>query len=257
MTARISTGLRNFLAESGSVKDALHGGKIYVYSGSQPTTADAAPTGTLLCVFTDASGAHTNEVAATGTVTLTGGGSGSVNSLTVDGIALLDAAVNFNTSLTQTAADVVTAINATQSNPDYIASSFGAVITITARRGTGAEANGLVVASTTTTITKSDVNMSGGVSSANGLKFQQSASGILSKLASQTWSGVASATGTAGWFRFVGPIADTEALDSAGTQIRLDGAVSTSGQQLNFSSTSFTVLGTQTITSFDITVPAS
>ncbi len=257
MTARISTGLRNFLSESGSLKDALHGGKILVYSGSQPTTADAAPTGTLLCTFTDNSGAHTNEVAATGSVDLTGGASGSVNSLTVDGIALLDASVPFNTSLTQTAADVVTAINASQSNPDYTASSVGAVITITARRGTGSEANGLVVASTTTTITKTDTNMSGGVSSVNGLNFGQSAAGVLSKLASQVWSGTAVANGTAGWFRFVGPIADSGALDSSGVQIRLDGAISTSGQQLNFSSTTFTLSGTQTITTFDITVPAS
>lgn len=257
MTARISTGLRNFLAESGSLKDALQGGKILVYSGSQPTTADAAPTGTLLCTFTDNDGAHTSEVAATGSVVLTGGASGSVNSLTVDGIALLDASVPFNTSLTQTAADVVTAINNSQSNPDYTASSSGATITITARRGTGSEANGLVVASTTTTITKTDNNMSGGVSSVNGLKFSQSLSGILSKLASQTWSGTTATTGTAGWFRFVGPIADSGALDTLGTQIRLDGAISTSGQQLNFSSTSFVGGAVQTITAFDITVPAS
>lgn len=257
MTARISTGLRNFLSESGSLKDALHGGKILVYSGSQPTTADLAPTGTLLCTFTNNDGAHTNEVAASGTVELTGGASGSVNTITVDGIALLDASVPYNTSLTQTADDVVTAINNSQSNPDYTASSSGATITIKARRGTGSEANGLVVASTTTTITKTDTNMAGGVSSVNGLSFQKSAAGVLSKLASQTWSGTAVATGTAGWFRFVGPIADSGALDSAGTEVRLDGAISTSGQQLNFSSTSFTVSGVQTITTFDITVPAS
>ena len=259
MTARFSTGLRNFVASGGgSYKDALQGGKIKIYTGSQPASADDAPTGTLLVTITDASGAHTSETIATGSVELTGGGAGSVNTITVDSIDILGGAVTYATSLANTAALVAAQINSNQANPEYTAAVLsGAIITIYARRGTGAESNGLVVASTVTTITKTDTNMSGGVTAVNGLSFGAAAAGVLDKVSTQTWSGVTAVTGTAGWFRFEGPVADSGVLDSAGTQVRLDGAVSTSGQQLNMSSTSFTAAATQTISAFPITFPAA
>lgn len=68
MAERISTGLRNeMLKASGkSLADALVNGVIRIYSGSQPATADAAETGTLLCLITLASGAFTPGVATNG-----------------------------------------------------------------------------------------------------------------------------------------------------------------------------------------------
>ena len=257
MTARYSTAVRNFVGAEGSYDSAWRGGKILIYSGSQPASADHAPTGTLLVTITDASGSHTDEVRATGSVELTGGGSGSVDGITVDGIEIMSGAEAFDTSLTVTAANVAANINAHQSFPNYTATSAGAVVTIRARRGLGTEANGYVVTSSTTTITTTDTNLSSGVDSANGLKFATSASGVLAKLSSQTWSGVTATTGTAGWFRFVGAIADSGVLDSSATEIRLDGAVSTSGSQLNMSSTAFTASAVQTVTSFNITLPAA
>jgi hypothetical protein len=256
MTLRLSTALRNLVLDGGSVKNALHGGKLQIYSGSQPATADAAPTGTLLATITAASGAHTAEVLATGTVTLAGS-SGSVTALTVDGVSIITSAVAFDTSLTITAANLALEINNTQSTPEYTATSSGAIVTISARRGSGATPNTFVVDATCTTMTSTDVDMSGGVTAANGLKFGMAAAGILPKLSTQTWSGVAVATGTAGWFRFVGAVADSGALDASELQVRLDGAVSTSGSQLNMSSTSITTSATQTITSFPITLPTS
>lgn len=256
MTLRLSTGLRDLVNQQGSVKKALQNGQILIYSGSQPATADAAPTGTLLATVTANSGARTAEVLATGTVTLSGS-SGSVTALTVNGVSIIDNAVPFNTSLTQTAADLATEINNTCSAPDYTASSSGAVVTIIAGRGTGAAVNTFVVAATATTLTATTANLSGGVAAANGLKFGTSSSGVLSKLASQVWSGVAGATGTAGWFRFSGSVADSGVLDSVGSEVRMDGSVSTSGAQLNMSSTSITSGATQTISSFPITLPTS
>jgi hypothetical protein len=255
MTARFSAAMRNYVANEGPYRKALLGGKIEIYSGSQPASAEAAPTGTLLVTITDASGAHTNEVRATGTVTLTGGASGSVDTLTVDSVALLPAAVPFNTSLSQTASDVADAINNYQTTPEYTAEASGAVITISAPLGLGTTANGYVVASTATTITKTDVNLAGGVDSVNGLNFGPASGGILSKLGSQVWTGVGVATGTAGWFRFTSAVADSGILDSTESEVRMDGAVSTSGQQLNMSSISFATSATQTITAFDITLP--
>lgn len=257
MTLRLSTGLANFALGAGSYKDALQGGKIMVYSGTQPATADAAPTGTLLVTITAASAAHTDEVLATGTVTLNTGAAGSVDAITVDGVAILDAVVPFNVSLTQTAADVATGINQSASNPEYTATSSGAVITISAKRGAGAGANGLVVASTVTTITKTDANLAGGVTPVNGLKYGVTAAGVLAKHSTQVWTGVAVATGVAGWVRVVGSVADSGVLDTTASQIRLDGAVSTSGAQFNMTNTTITSGATETFSSFPLTNPTA
>jgi len=258
MTIKLSTGLANFRLAGGSLQQALSGGKLKVYTGSQPANADAAPTGTLLCTYTDNAGGHTQEVRATGTVTLTGGSSGSVDAITVDGNEILGSAISYITSLTATAAAVVARINKNPRNT-VIASSSGAVITLTAKPGWGAAANGWVVATTVTTITKTDVNIGSGVagvSAVNGLRFGAAAAGTMVKDSTQTWSGVGAATGTAGWFRFEGPVADSGALDSSETQIRLDGNVGTSGANLNMTGTTTLASGaTHTISEFSPTQP--
>lgn len=259
MTLRLSAALRNLMLAGGSAKNALQGGKIKIYSGAQPATADAAPTGTLLCTITDASGAHTQEVQATGTITLAGS-SGSVSGVTVDGVSITGASVPFTTSLTATAVLLAAEINNYNSLPKYTASPSGAVVTVTAPRGMGAAANGLVLDATCVTMTSTDVNIGSGVagvSAVNGLKFDAPAAGILPKSAAQTWSGVAASSGTAGWFRFESAVADSGALDSLEAQVRLDGAVSTSGSQLNMSSTTIAASATQTITAFPVTLPTA
>jgi len=256
MALRISTALRDFLLQHGSLKNALQNGKILVYSGAQPATADAAPTGTLLCVYTDNSGAHTPEVLATGTVTLATGASGSVDTITVNGVNIIAAPVPFNTSLTQTAADLATAINKGISSPEYTATSSGTVVTISAMRGSGSAPNGFVVTGTLTTMTASYGNMAGGTDAVNGLQLDNAAAGSISKRSDQTWSGAAVAGGTAGWFRFVGSVTDSGIADSTESQIRMDGSVSTSGAQLNLSSTTIAATATQTISGFTASIPA-
>lgn len=59
MTLRLSTGLRNSLAGTTGFAGTLATGVIDIYSGSQPLTADAAVTGTLLGTVTLNSGAFT------------------------------------------------------------------------------------------------------------------------------------------------------------------------------------------------------
>jgi hypothetical protein len=257
MTLRLSTAARDHITSAGSLKSAFQQGQIQIYSGSQPASADAAPTGTLLATITAGSSARTAEVLATGTVTLTAGSSGSVNDITVGGVSIMDGAVPFNTDLTATAAAVAANINAARTVPDYTATSAGAVVTISAPRGMGTAANGLTVAADVTTLTATVANMSGGVTAANGLKFGAASGGVVSKLDTQVWSGVAVASGTAGWFRFTGSVADTGVLDTGATQVRMDGAIATSGAQLNMSSTAITSGATQTIASFPITLPTA
>src|SRR5690606_10050614 len=95
-------------------------------------------------------------------VELTGGGSGSVDSITVNGVEIMSGAENFDADLATTAAAVAANITAHESSPNYTAEADGAVITITAAvAGTGP--NGFVVTSSATTITTSDTNMAGGV----------------------------------------------------------------------------------------------
>jgi len=53
MTVRLSTGLRNFVNDSG-LNTAFDGGsgRINIYTGTQPATADTAASGTLLATVT-------------------------------------------------------------------------------------------------------------------------------------------------------------------------------------------------------------
>lgn len=257
MALRISTGLRNFLLSGGSLKQAMTGGRIEIYSGTQPASADAAATGTLLVTITDASGTWAAETPATGSIALTGGASGSIDNITIDSVSILDTVVPFNGSLAQTAIDLAAAINRSATNMDWEASAATTTVTLTAKPGLGTRYNGKTLTTTTTTITKTDTNPSGGAAASNGLRFEDASSGALAKRSSQSWTGVAGNAGTAGWFRAYGPRTDAGALDSSAVTLRIDGAISTSGAELNMSPTSISSGATQTITSFSPTIPAS
>lgn len=70
MAIKTSTGLRNKLLVTGSFKSMFDLGFIKIYSGTPPTLADDAPTGTLLC-----------------TISVTGGGTGlTMGSAAVSGV---------------------------------------------------------------------------------------------------------------------------------------------------------------------------
>lgn len=260
MALRFSKGLRNFINEGGSLKQALANGKLLIYTGAQPTTADDAVAGTLLVTITKSGGVHTSEVRATGSVTLTGGASGSVDTVTVNSIDILGGAVSYDTSLTVTAAAVAAKINNNPKNLLFVASSDGAVITLTCKPGLGTLGNGWVVSATLTTITASYVNIGSGVAgvnSANGLTFGDSAAGVLVRNPLETWSGTAVADGTAGWFRFVGAVADAGSSDSSEVYHRLDGNIATSGANLNMSNTAIVTGAVQTVNAFTLTYPAA
>jgi uncharacterized alpha-E superfamily protein len=52
MALQASTGLRNKLLDTNSLKTVMALGSIKIYSGAVPANADAAVTGTLLCTIT-------------------------------------------------------------------------------------------------------------------------------------------------------------------------------------------------------------
>ena len=62
MTIRQSTGLRNLLCGNDGFASAFKNGEIRIYTGTQPATADAAVTGTLLGVVTKDGAARVAEV---------------------------------------------------------------------------------------------------------------------------------------------------------------------------------------------------
>lgn len=103
------------------------------------------------------------------------------------------------------------------------------------------------------------VTLNGGAfsfgTSTNGLNFDVPVSGVISKAVAETWTMIATATGTAGWFRLMGNPAD--ALGSSTTLPRVDGAIAQSGGDLNISSTSIVTAAPTTIDVFQFTLPAA
>lgn len=146
----ISRGFSNFTQQN----------FIYCHSGGSNTlerfTIDATGNSSIVTDRTPV------NVAATAIVTLTGGASGSVDTITVNSVNIMSGPVAFSTDLATTAAAVAANINAHTSSPEYTAVAAGAVITISAAAGAGSNPNGYVVAVTATTITFTKTNMTGG-----------------------------------------------------------------------------------------------
>ena len=83
-----------------------------------------------------------------------------------------------------------------------------------------------------------------GGADANGINLGQVADCEIHKASGEVWSGVAGASGTAGWFRMY----DNDLTTGASTvKPRVDGAVATSGSQMNMANTAITAGGTTTI----------
>tara|TARA_Y100000310_G_scaffold236502_1_gene239703 strand:+ start:19908 stop:23663 length:3756 start_codon:yes stop_codon:yes gene_type:complete len=128
--------------------------------------AVSSRTGDYMWAYIDTNGAVSLRVqegttAATGTVTLTGGGSGSVDGITVNSVEIMSGAENYDTDLDTTAVNVAANITANTSAPNYTASAASSVITITSVYK-GDHVNTWDVTSSSTTITTSDVNMASG-----------------------------------------------------------------------------------------------
>jgi hypothetical protein len=85
------------------------------------------------------------------------------------------------------------------------------------------------------------------------LHLASPSAGVIAK-ESGTWSQVATATGTANFFRLV---RTTDDGDDSATAIRLQGSVSTSGAELNLSNINIVAGSTLTIDTFSLTEPAS
>lgn len=258
MTLRLSTGARNGLTGGLGFQGMFNRGYAEIYTGSQPANADAAKTGTLLGIVSAASLPLTKETMAAGSITVATGAAGSINTVTVGGLNIIpDGAVNFNTSLAQTASDLCDAINR---NGIMQASVAGTLVTLQGRPGTGVST--AVVAFTATTLTATTANMgsvTAGVAPVNGLIMAPPVAGVIAKSSTQIWSFSGVAAGTAGWFRLYGSnAADTGALlVGAPWYPRLDGSVAVSGGDMGLSNIVVAFGAPNTIDRFNTTQPAN
>lgn len=265
MAIRLSTALRNYILNHGSLAEALAGSQMIVYSGTQPNGADDAHTSTILSYVVDNDGALVTNTGlnAYGNITLTGGAGGTVDDVTVDGNSILSAAVPYNTSLTQTAADLAAAIRASVDiNHGLYVYSDAAVVYLVAKKGYEAKFSGGVVSGSFTTITGTYNNLGTqpGGTPANGLYFETSGLGAtISKRTGQVWSGEVVNTGAASWFRIVGQSMMTSAEDdpsSADTDLkylRLDGSIGTADATLILNDVDLVVTEILTIADFTLT----
>jgi hypothetical protein len=80
-----STGMKNFVAVSGSAKQGMANGRLLLFSGAQVADGDAVAAGTLLCTLTKAGGAYTAETRARWLATLASA-TGYINGLILGGL---------------------------------------------------------------------------------------------------------------------------------------------------------------------------
>lgn len=93
---------------------------------------------------------------------------------------------------------------------------------------------------------------------ANGLEFGTPVAGVIAKNSTEVWSGIALASGVAGWFRLYANATDLGGADTTPFLYpRIDGNIATSGAELNMSSTAITVGATTTIDTFAISFPGA
>lgn len=262
MSLRLSTAVKNQTLNSlaGAVAKtySLNDGRIAIYTGSQPASADAAATGTLLGTITKSAGSYSagvyqstddDNVCASQSVT-----SGSNMSLNGAGAGTLGVGY-FVTISSAGTEDLRTAnfrITGTGNNDEaiveYIDGGNNATVYTTNQFKTVTEIYPRKPAVFTS-------NVKVGYAITNGLAMGAAASGEIAKSTAQTWQMTAVATGTAGWFRWMGD--DTDAGSISTTLPRVDGRISTSGAELNLSNTSIVSGSTITIDTFEIAWPST
>jgi hypothetical protein len=94
------------------------------------------------------------------------------------------------------------------------------------------------------------VSVNGG---GTGITFDAAAAGVMSKASAETWRFTGLAAGVAGWFRLY-EATDTPSATQA-TKARVDGAIGSSGADLNLTNLTIGVGQVNTCDAFTITMP--
>lgn len=252
---KLSTGFVNQMTSISSVREITNNMKIEIRTGTQPTNADAADSGTLLWTATLNSGAYTPETLATAVCNLSTA-TANPTVFTIGGVKICDiAALPTFTTATDLATNLKTLINASPFALGFKASSSTSTLTITAPKNSGAYINGVTVTITATNLSGS-WNFSGGVTCLNGLSLPEPVAGVITYDPDiEVWSGKGLVDGTPAHFRIKCTGGDTGAADSSGLYARIDGNIAQVGGDMTVSVSSVVANKTQLIEEFSITMP--
>lgn len=250
MASRLSPGLVKKLVDTGSVRSLLNNGKILVFPGAQRATPDLAAGVTPLLTIGFMLPPVQAAIAGLGT----GGG--------------LAAATYYY---------VVSALNAAgetlkSNEQSYVATGTTSSVTVSwaavpgatsyrIYRGTApaTETVYYTALGTATSFLDTGAANTGGtpaVANTTGITFNADGSGgILSQTTGTDWLGTIAAAGTAGWFCVCESTDD--GISASGTAARWDGAVATSGAEMNLASLTFSLGAPFTVTDAQFTFPGA
>lgn len=236
MTARFSPGLVSRMLDTAPMSALLAGGFIDIYSGNQPATADAAATGTLLAtVYSDgvAAGLNLAQVAVGGVISKLGSQNWSTASCAASGSAGW-----FRYRAAQDPGAVVAGGTITAA----ARAANQAVIVFTQAGHSQVVGNKIL----TTGFTVSAYNVNGTVVAITGTTF--------SVIGDSVAGGAGDTASVIGTYTYSVPTTDTGTSASA-TALRIDGAVGTSGAEMNLGSLVFTATAPFVMASAAFTLP--
>ena len=246
MTVRFSTGLRDLLnGYEATIKGAIVGaGLTFVDNGGSPDS------------ITDSGSGFISQGFAPGDVLHVQGATTAGNNTQITGERILTVAAG-----TITFATAKVANGEAMPAGGFVAVAKGGSLKDIMKDGklmiyTGSAPDpddGIGTATLLLTITESSGAFVAGAFD-NGLEFENDPTdGVIEKASGETWSGVAAASGIAGFFIFVGNA--TDALGSSTTLPRIVGSVGLSTADLVVPSTSIVSGRTYTIDEFTFTLP--
>jgi hypothetical protein len=253
MALKLSTKMRNDLMSGKEMRKSLEDAVIKIYTGTAPATADEAVSGTLLVTISKSAGTVSVAEKSTCMESLLNIGthaSGETFGVTINGV-LYHYVNTPDLDAIPLAAAYAAVIDQA---PDVEAHACGTVNIYIRSKFAGVVYTCVVEVAVTGTQTLT-LNAVTNVT-ADTIRFGAASDGVISK-ASETWSGVAVATGTAGYFRVVNSTDDglTDAVNKVFP--RLQGNVGISGSEMTLTNTTITSGATQTIDTATITMPAS
>lgn len=246
-----NVALTNALLGTLGFTGALGNGRIEIRSGSQPYSANSATTGTLLGVITSGGVNFTPETPGSISIVF-GGTSGTISNIRVGLLPIVGAnsVVTYNGSLSQLATNVAYEINKLGV---YRAKATDATVLLTTLPGIGDKHNDMEVIVTVTgelTATMSAPTITGGVSAVGGLGLATPVNGEVTKVG--VWNFTGLATGTQGYFRWLGSEDDDGSANSP--YPRLDGAIGTSTGEMRTTNLSVVFGAPSTIDSFTLSM---
>ncbi len=261
MAEKYSKALLNEMLGGNPFRKIMADCVMRIFSGTAPATADLPEAGTLLCTISKASGAVSPGEVSTAkqaTFNITAGTTGQTIIVAINGVDFTYSIPAGETGdmrlISLSVAKMLDEIDAIEAIANGGAADGHVYIRsrVPGKDFTIAKGGGGGGGTATWAITDNTVNNS----RSDCLQFDAPADGVISKPAGDIWSGVNAAGGTATYFRILRS-SDDGLEDTTKTRPRAQGNISTSGAELNLSSTNLTAGATTTLDQFSLTLPAA